>query len=749
MAPSSNTVFSFTSKALPEDAFHVLDFNGTEGLSKLYRFVITLASSKPDIDTRAVVQSPATFTFEREAGKLPMHGILESFEQLNQSHKHYFYRAVLTPKLWWLTLTHHNQIFLDKSCPQILEAVLQDGGLNKGMDFELRLQDSYPTWEYVCQYDESHFAFASRWMERYGLYYFFEQGDQGEKLVITDSKSAHKPMEQAKNMRYAPQSGLELPYLNEVVTNFREQRHMLPASILLKDHDYLKPGLELRAQAKISDRGQGEVYIYGEHFRTQEEGHSLASVRAQELSCREVIFEAATTAPFVRCGYTFTLEHYFQDKDNQEYLVTDVSHAGSQRTYLERGMTTEEGGENLFYRNTLTAIPASVQFRPQRTTEKPFIHGVMNATIDEAGSGQYAELDDHGRYKVILPFDLSGRDQGHASSWLRMMQPYGGSDHGMHFPLHKGTEVLLSFIDGDPDRPFIAAAVPNPAHKSLVTKDSQTKAMLTTSGQNLLHIEDKKGSERILMRTPTEDSFLRLGEPNDPPSPTWEKDEEKCGFKMQTNKAFEVFAGTENEVIFGESSSWVGGGNEKLVGIIATDITALEFFKWVDPFNQHWAPLMSYLHGNVQKAVGADEELTESQMEIAGQIVKMQAMVQKLEAQKTKLTASKTTIGESITKLREDCNKISEDKQDLATENTTVRQENASLSEDTTHLTNLKTELGQMKDDLAQTKTEMIATKNELIQARDQLLVNKTVLAATIDHMAEDFNTLTDLSLKV
>lgn len=744
-----NTAFSFTSKALPEDTFHVLDFEGTEGLSKLYRFVITLASSKPDIDTRAVVQSPATFTFEREAGKLPMHGILESFEQLNQSHKHSFYRAVLTPKLWWLTLTHHNQIFLDKSCPQILEAVLQDGGLNKGMDFELRLQENYPTWEYACQYDESHFSFASRWMERYGLYYFFEQEEQREKLIITDSKSTHKPLEHAKNLRYAPQSGLEMPYLNEIVTNFREQRHILPATVLLKDYDYLKPGLELRAQAEVSARGQGEIYIYGEHFRTLEEGHTLAAVRAQELSCREVIYEAATTAPFVRCGYTFTLERYFQDKDNQEYLVTGMSHAGSQRAYLEQGMATEEGGENLFYRNTLTAIPASVQFRPQRSMKKPFIHGVMNAVIDGAGSDQYAELDEHGRYKVILPFDLSGRDQGHASSWLRMMQPYVGSDHGMHFPLHKGTEVLLSFIDGDPDRPFIAASVPNPAHKSQVTKATQTKALLTTSGQNLLHMEDKKGSERILMRTPTEDTFLRLGEPNDPASPTWEKDEEECGFKLQTNTAFEVFAGTENEVIFGESSSSSLGGNEKLVALLSTDISALEYFKWTDPFNTRWSPFMDYLHGNVQKAVGADEQLSESQMEIAGQIIKMQAMEQKLNAQKTKLTASKQTIAESTMMLNQECSVISGEKQSLVQENTNLAEENSSISETTTILKNLKTELGQTKTKLSQTKTEMLETKNALFQSKNQILQNKTVLAATIDHMAEDFNTLTDLSLKV
>ena len=183
-------------------------------------------------------------------------------------------------------------------------------------------------------------------------------------------------------------------------------------------------------------------------------------------------------------------------------------------------MPLAPGEEEPFYRNRFTAIPASVQFRPERVTKKSRFFGLMNAKIDAAGSGQYAELDDLGRYKVILPFDLSGRKDGKASAWLRMMQPYAGSDHGMHFPLHKGTEVLLAFIDGDPDRPVIAGAVPNPATPSPVTGDNQTMAVLQTGGKNRIAIEDKDGSQRILLQTPVADSWIRMGAPNDPtPTP--------------------------------------------------------------------------------------------------------------------------------------------------------------------------------------------------------------------------------------
>ena len=119
----------------------------------------------------------------------------------------------------------------------------------------------------------------------------------------------------------------------------------------------------------------------------------------------------------------------------------------------------------------------------------------MNAHIDAAGSGQYAEVDNQGRYKVILPFDLNSAMGGKASSWLRMAQPYAGENHGMHFPLHKGTEVLLTFIDGDPDRPIIAAAVPNPITPSPVNSSNSTQSRITTAGGNKLHMEDQQGGE--------------------------------------------------------------------------------------------------------------------------------------------------------------------------------------------------------------------------------------------------------------
>jgi hypothetical protein len=176
---------------------------------------------------------------------------------------------------------------------------------------------------------------------------------------------------------------------------------------------------------------------------------------------------------------------------------------------------------DVFYHNSFSAIPEDAQFRPERTAHKPKIAGTMHAHIDAEGSGEYAELDDHGRYKIRLPFDINDdHGDGKASAFVRMAQPYAGTEHGMHFPLHKGTEVLLTFIDGDPDRPIIAGAVPNPDTMSPVTSANQSESVIKTAGDNKIRIEDRVGTERIIMETPTDNTWVRMGAPNDPPPPS-------------------------------------------------------------------------------------------------------------------------------------------------------------------------------------------------------------------------------------
>jgi len=599
MPQLNENAFTFESRALPKDTFTVVRFSGEEGLSTLYSFEILLVSEQDDIDLDTVLQNPATFTIKGQfAGDrdMPFHGILSVFEQMHQAETYVFYKAELRPKLWWLTLTQHNQVFLKKNVQDFLTEVLEDGGLSPGLDFEFRNQEHYPEWEYVCQYGESHFNFVSRWMERGGMYYWFEQGETGEKMIGSDTLIAHTPLPGHETFLYSPPSGLDAADVDKVIKRFTLKQSPLPKNVLLKDYNYRKPSLDLEGKALVQDKGRGEIYLYGEHFQDTNEGERLAAIRAEEYRCREKVFHGMSSIPAVRPGFLFTLQRHYREAFNQQYLTIAVRHEGSQERYLLSGLGLRdvEDRDALFYRNTFECIPGSTQFRPRRVTPRSRIAGTLSAKIDAAGSGQYAELDKQGRYKVILPFDLSGRKGGKASAYLRMMQPYAGQNMGFHAPLHKGTEVLLSFIDADPDRPVISGAVPNPETPSPVMDENQTQVRLVSGSGNILHMEDEQGKERILMHSPTAGSFIRVGYKNDPDDDPENKLDDvedpqgDCmhdnthGIKIKSEKTltfesgdsctivhgdeFIRVNGEERYIIDGETTEFVGGTETTMVG---------------------------------------------------------------------------------------------------------------------------------------------------------------------------------------
>ncbi|MCX5855951.1 MAG: type VI secretion system tip protein TssI/VgrG [Deltaproteobacteria bacterium] len=562
--------FSFISKALPEDTFGVISMKGSEGISKPYEFEVMLVSDNLEIDFDVIMQGTAKLVFHRETGGDAIYnGIITHFEHLHAIGGYAFYRAYLVPRLWWLSITKHNQIILDKSIPEFAQMVLVDGGLTQN-DFEFRLQGAYDPVEYVCQYNESHLNFLSRWLEREGIYYYFDQTESGEKVIFTDTRLAHTELSAGKVLTYSPPSGLEALRAAEVLTSFHCRRSLMPEKVFLKDYNYRKPSLEMTGEANVDPRGRGTVFFYNEHIKTPEEGKRLAKIRAESILCRREVYLGEGSVPFMLPGFTFTLEKHYRKGVNQNYLITDIDHEGNQTGYLLAGISVGRSGDEehkVYYLNYFTAIPGTIQFRPEAKAEKPKISGTITGMIDASGSGQYAEIDPQGRYKILFPFDLSGRTGGKASNWVRMIQPYAGSDHGMHFPLHKGTEVLITFIDGDPDRPIIAGAVPNPGTPSPVSGDNQTMSVIQTAGQNRIAIEDKAGSERILLHSPNQGSYVRIGAPNDPPpadAPNWKgdtmkPDPDEFGMHLYTDGLLDIEAATANTFVLGEVIDTTGG----------------------------------------------------------------------------------------------------------------------------------------------------------------------------------------------
>jgi type VI secretion system secreted protein VgrG len=562
MSDTRDARFVFKVDTQPDDLFQVVEFTGRDMLSKPYSFIVTLACAKTTLDPASIVRKRATLRMTAPHANNAYSGVVTSLLFLHGMDNLTFYRAHLSPRLQMLEYTHHNQVFLDQSLPEVLKTVFTACQLR---DYELLLNNSYPRWDYVCQYNESCLNFVQRIMEHNGLYYYFKEEDGREILVVTDSFSVHAPLGQ-KPLIYHRPSGLEDHRWESRVSRFHHEHKTVPRKVVVKDYNYEHPDVELKAEAVVSQDGQGEHYSYGDCFRTMDEAGRLARVRAEELLAGQDIYEGVATAPLLRAGGLFELSLHPAGAYNARYLLTCVDHHGRDKSPLTSGLTqtnTQAESENL-YENSFTAIPAARQFRPARTATRRTILGHLNAVIDAEGEGQYAMLDSMGRYKVRLPFDLAGSPAGKASAWFRMAQPYAGEGHGMHFPLLKGTEVLLSFIDGNPDRPVIASSVHNARTPNVVTGDNNALNTIKSAGNNQLVMGDVEGREFIGLYSPFHQSSIAIGS-------TKPGGGGSIDFKTKGDSNMFV-AGDENKAVGGVSNEAVAGLKNEITLGVATDL---------------------------------------------------------------------------------------------------------------------------------------------------------------------------------
>jgi type VI secretion system secreted protein VgrG len=511
----ANKRFDFSSEAFGADKFAVVEMEGFESISQPFRFTLTLVSDDASIDFDTMLSHRASFTIYGPEGgiRAPYHGVLAEFEQLHRADNFVFYRAVLVPRLWRLSLYRISEVYLDeRPITETVRGVLESGRLNSA-DYDFRLTGTYRPRTFVCQYQETYLDFVSRWLEKEGIYYYFDHSGGTDKLVVIDDKMMHAA--DALPVAYRPDDSLDTGVAADSVRNFICRQKPLPHEVVLQDYNYRKAAVQLKARATVSDSGIGDVMLYGENFRDQQEGDRYAKLRAQELICGAKVYSGEGTAMGLRSGFFFTLAHHYRDDFNGRYLVTEVQHQGSQAGALLDGVASPysdgaRGGE-IMYRNSFRAIPAATQFRPERLTAKPRVAGTMNATIDGEGSGQYAELDEYGQYKVQLPFDKTDKNANKSSARLRMASPYAGTDHGMHFPLHKDAEVLLSFIDGDPDQPVIVGSLANSENPNVVTQDLAQANRISTAGGNQMYMGDGEGKEVIWLHSPFHNSSIGIG----------------------------------------------------------------------------------------------------------------------------------------------------------------------------------------------------------------------------------------------
>ncbi len=504
MVDASKRAYVLHSGAVEDGTLQVAAFHGVEGMSTLFRIELELMSGKADLDGETILAADAWLGIKQPtvlaSGKrgvqlLQIHGVLANFEQHGKGDEGVRYRAMLVPRLWRLSLTSQSRIFQDLTVVEIVEQVLKDHGFEPE-DFEFRAKGrTYPKREYVVQYQESDLAFISRLLEHDGIFYFFEHSEKRTTVVFGDQPDACTKVSGAASFIYRKQVGgtrKEDALVEESVFELTMQQRPVTAQVVLGDYNYRSPDAPMFPTAEVSSPAAfGHQYEYGDHFKDDDEGKALAGVRGEEIACRKRLFRGVSDARGFRAGGVFSLAEHYRGDVNIDQLLIEVNHQGSQ------GFAKADADDHptAAYINDFTAIPANVVFRPKRVTPKPAVMGTLIAKVDAAGDGQYAEVDDQGRYKLKFTFDRSDKKDGKASRFVRMAQPYAGDDMGMHFPLHKGTEVIVTHVNGDPDRPLIAASVPNPKTGSKVTGSNQSQSMIRSGGGNSITMEDTKGSE--------------------------------------------------------------------------------------------------------------------------------------------------------------------------------------------------------------------------------------------------------------
>jgi type VI secretion system VgrG family protein len=481
----------FSIDGLATDALRAYAVDGTEALSSLYSFDIDcLGPNGRAMDPLALVGQRATLRITVEGAQpRSVHGIIDTVEIEPPSiFGDARYRFRLVPWLARLRLSRSNQIHGTAdavSVADVIEAELS-GALRptaqvsdtdlRRFEHELRLRDraAYPKRDHVSQYEETDFAFISRLAEHAGIFYFFENNAGRESVVFADDNLFATPLEGGTGLQWKPWSSGGREAAPDTIQALRQRCTPVPQKLWLQDHNYRLPHVPLLVEAEVDSRGRGNWVEYGTHHRTPEEGSALARIRAEELRCHQSRWHGNSSVARLAPGRVIRLGGHPYTSWNQDYLVVRVRH----EVWVPMPGVPES--DWVGYRNSFEMIDRDVPFRPARVTPVPRMDGLLNGRIDGAGDGSKAEIDDQGRYRVKVPFDLGGSPDGKASQWIRMSSPFGGDGDGMHFPLFPDTEVVVACVNGDPDRPVILGAVPNPRNKAVVTSDNSLQNRLVT-----------------------------------------------------------------------------------------------------------------------------------------------------------------------------------------------------------------------------------------------------------------------------
>ena len=492
----------------------VVDFAANERVSFPFQVNLSLAS-EDEIDFDDTVGREGLLTILGEAVDRYFHGVVNQFKQTGTRGRFYLYEANIVPRLWLLSMEHDCRILQNKSAgenkkvEEIVTQILEDGGITSDhFAFRLQHRDQYEVREFCVQYRETDLNFVSRLLEGEGIFYFFEHADDKHLLVFGDSTVNYQPIAGEANVLFHVTD--QMASEEESVYDFSFSREIHTGKASVRDFSFEKPTLVITGQHQDDDFQRLESYDYtGRHPDTkdaeQESAERKAQIRLQEAVVYKDRAEGQSFCSRFIPGFTFTLTGHERESLNQEYLLVEVVHTGSQPQVLEEQAGTDLGTQ---YSNQFLAIPSSVTIRPERKTPKPVVEGVQTAiVVGPTNEEIYTDDDGYGRVKVKFHWDrrdIEGEEN--RSCWLRVGQFWAGKGWGSVFLPRVGDEVLVNFLEGDPDSPIVVGSVYNEANKPLYTlPDEKTKSTIKTKtypndpGFNEIRFEDKKGEEQVFI----------------------------------------------------------------------------------------------------------------------------------------------------------------------------------------------------------------------------------------------------------
>ncbi|MFH0730438.1 MAG: type VI secretion system tip protein VgrG [Pseudomonadota bacterium] len=488
---------------LGQDALLLSEFSGTESISRLFNYRLTLLSENHRIPFADIIGKNVTLSIDLAGGeKRFINGLIASFSQSGSGtvklEAGYFsqYSATLVPWPWLLAKTADMRIFQERPVPEIIQQVFTDNGFS---DFSLRLHGPHNKRVYCVQYRETDFNFVSRLMEEEGIYYFFEHESGKHTMVLADSSSEHPVCPKQETARYQQTEGGVI--LDEdVIHSLEVQQEIRVGKFSLNDYNFETPSANLLANAVSTIElgpGEREIYDYPAEFANRSEGDILANILMQGEEAQITSLSGSSNCRAFCTGYRFDLKDYFrEDMSDKPYVLTEISHMAASNI-KDSG---SEGGA--FYSNSFSCIPHEIPFRPQQLTPKPIVEGVQTATVVGTDSDKEIHTNEYGQVKVRFHWDR----EKNSSCWIRVSQAWAGSGWGGMIIPRVGQEVIVDFLEGDPDRPIITGRVYNATQTvPYALPGEKTKSTLKSysspggGGFNEIRFEDKKGSEQLFI----------------------------------------------------------------------------------------------------------------------------------------------------------------------------------------------------------------------------------------------------------